>query len=103
MSDGKDSQLEGKESSLLEEGEISKSEEEGSGLVYEDSPQNDPEINCRINLGTDGSEDDADVDSESEEKLPICAQANLTRMRQQVKRLRAERKKTEGGFSSKGT
>ena len=93
MSDGKDSQLEGKERSLLEEGEISKSEEEGSGLVFEDSSQNGPEVNCRINLGTDGSEDDADVDSESEEKLPICAQANLTRMRQQVKRLRAERKK----------
>ena len=93
--------MEGVESSALEEGEISKYEEERSGLVSEDSNQNGLESNCRVGLGTDGSEDDADVDSESEEKLPICAQANLTRLRQQVKRLRAERKKLKEDLAGK--
>merc|ERR1719180_520211 len=78
---------------MLEEGEISKSEDERTGLVFEDSSQNSLENNCRDDLGIVESEDDADVDSESEEKLPICAQANLSRLRQQVKRLRMERKK----------
>ena len=72
---------------MLEEGEISKSEEERTAL----------ENNCLI--GTDGSEDDAD--SEEEEKLPICAQTNLTRLRQQVKRLRSERKKLREDLAGK--
>ena len=50
--------MEGVESSVLEEGEISKYEEERSGLVSEDSNQNGLESNCRVGLGTDGSEDD---------------------------------------------
>ena len=93
MSEGKDSHVEGEENSSLEEGEIPKSEDERTALVFEDPIQNGLENNCRVEIGIDESEDDADVDSESEEKLPICAQANLTRLRQQVKRMRAERKK----------
>ena len=90
MSDGEDSHMEGEESSLLEEGEeSSKSEEERTGLVFDNSSQNGLANNCRVGSGTDGS--DADVRSESEERLPICAQAYLTRLRQQVKRLREER------------
>ena len=100
MSDGKDSHdMEGEEGSLLEEGEISKSEDERTGLVFEDSSQNGLENNCRVEI--DGSEDDADVDSEAEEKLPICAQANLTRLRQQVQRLRVERKKLKEDLAGK--
>merc|ERR1712192_206867 len=72
-----------------------------TGLILEDSSQNGLENNVRDDLGIVESEDDADVDSESEEKLPICAQANLTRLRQQVKRLRIERKKLRGDLAGK--
>ena len=101
MSEGKDSHVEEVEGSMLEEGEISKSEDERTGLVFENLSQNGFENNCRVDLGIDESEDDADVDSESEEKLPICAQANLTRLRQQVKRLRVERKKLKEDLAGK--
>ena len=102
MSEGKESHLEGEEeSTMLEEREMSKSEDERTGLIFESSSQNSLENNCRDDLGIEESEDDADVDSESEEKLPICAQANLTRLRQQVKRLRVERKKLREDLAGK--
>ena len=92
------SHFEEMDSSLLEEGEIPKSEEEASGLIQH-SNQN---ILCNKDLDeNDGSEDDTDVDSESEEKLPICAQANLTKLRRQVKRLRAERQKLREDLAGK--
>jgi len=84
----------GKVSPLLEEGEI-KSEEDA---VCPGSVCNRSE---KEGAGIEQSDDDEDVDSEAEEKLPICAQANLTRLRQQVKKLRAEKRRLKEDLAKK--
>ena len=84
----------GKVSPLLEEGEI-KSEEDA---VCPGAACKGPE---KEGAGIEQSDDDEDVDSEAEEKLPICVQANLTRLRQKVKRLRADTKRLREELSKK--
>ena len=83
----------GKVSPLLEEGEI-KSEEDAvcpGAVCYRLEKEG---------AGIEQSDED-DVDSEAEEKLPICVQANLTRLRQKVKRLRADKKRLREELSKK--
>jgi len=84
----------GKVSPSLEEGEI-KSEEDAvcPGAAYK-GPEKE-------GARTEQSDDDEDVDSEAEEKLPICAQANLTRLRQQVKKLRADKRRLREDLAKK--
>ena len=84
----------GKVSPLLEEGEI----KSGEDAVCLGTVCNGLE---KEGAGIEQSDDDEDVDYEAEEKLPICVQANLTRLRQQVKKLRADKRKLREDLAKK--